>query len=169
MWFKVLDPLLDISLGRHYFAGLIPVSSKDNVIYQLNGFSNASNSAYGSVVYLRGILNGVAMVAIVFGRSKTVLRNQDSWPIARKELVAALTTAALSKQALNALELLGCKLYFWCDSRNVLRWIQNKDLRLDKFISRRIAKILFYSEPESWRYCYTSVNPADVASHPESV
>ena len=110
------------------------------------------------------------MVAIVFGRSKVVLRNQDSWPIARKELVAAVTTAELSKQALNALELPGCKLYFWCDSCNVLQWIQNKDLRLDKFISRRrIAKILLYSEPESWRYCNTSVNAADVASRPDGV
>ena len=75
MWFKVLDSLLDISLARHYFAVSIPVSPKDNVIYQLHGFSDAWNSAYGSVVYLRRILNGVAMVATVFGRSKVVLRN----------------------------------------------------------------------------------------------
>ena len=109
------------------------------------------------------------MVAIVFSRSKVVLRNQDSWPITRKELVAAVTTAELSKQALNALELLGCKLYFWCDSRNVLQWIQNKDLHLDKFISRRIAKILLYSEPESWRYCHNSLYPAYVASRPDGV
>ena len=106
----------------------------------------------------------MAIVAIVFGRSKVVLRNQDSLPIARKELVAVVTTAELSKQALNALGLLGCKLYFWCDSRNMLQWIQNKDLRLDKFVSRRIANILLYSEPVSWRYCHNSVNPADVAS-----
>ena len=33
MWFKVLDSLLDILLARHYFAGSIPVSPKDNEIY----------------------------------------------------------------------------------------------------------------------------------------
>ena len=103
------------------------------------------------------------------GRSKVVLRNQNSWPIARKELVAAVTTVELSKQALNALELPGCKLYFWCDSRNVLQWIQNRDLRLDKFISCRITKIVLYSELESWRYCHPSVNPEDVASRRDGV
>ena len=108
------------------------------------------------------------MVAIVFGGSKVVLRNQDSWPVARKELVASVTTAELSKQALNALEL-PCKLYFWYDSRTVLQWIQNKDLRLDKFISCRVAKILLYSESEGWRYCHTTVNPANVACRPGGV
>ena len=50
----------------------------------------------------------------------------------------------------------------------MLQWIQNKDLRLDKFISRRIAKILLYSEPESRRFCHTSVNPTDV-SRPDGI
>ena len=84
-------------------------------------------------------------------------------------MVAVVTTAELSKQALNALGLPGCKLYFRCDSRNMLQWIQNKDLRLDKFVCRRIANILLYSEPESWRYCHNSVNPADVASRSDGV
>ena len=70
MWFKVLNFLLDILLARHYFGGSILVSPKDNVIYQLHGFSDASNSANGSVVYLHRILNSLAMVAIVFDRKK---------------------------------------------------------------------------------------------------
>ena len=40
---------------------------------------------------------------------------------------------------------------------------------LDKFISRRIANILLYSEPERWRYCHSSVYPSDVASRPDGV
>jgi len=168
-WFQLLDCLLDISLARSYFAGSLPVTPQDQVIYQLHGFSDASSSAYGSVVYLRRIVNGVPMVSIVFGKSKVVLRHQESWPIARKELVAAVTTAELTKQAFDALGLPGCKLYFWCDSRTVLQWIHNKDLRLDKFISRRIARILLFADPGNWRYCHTSVNPADVASRPDGV
>ena len=109
------------------------------------------------------------MVSIVFGKSKVVLRHQESWTIARKELVAAVTTAELAKQAFDALRLPGCKIYFWCDSKNVLQWIHNKDLRLDRFISRRIAKILLLSDPDSWKYCHTSLNPADVASRRDGV
>ena len=168
-WFQLLDTLLDVSLARYYFEGFIPVSHKDHVIYQLHSFSDASNSSYGSVGNLRRLVNGVASVSIVFGRSKVVLRHQESWPIARKELVAALTTTELSRQAFEALELPGCERYFWCDSRNVLQWIKNKDLRLDRFISRRAEKILLLSEPTDWRYCPMSLNPADVASHPDDV
>ena len=120
---------------RYYFEDFIPVSPKDHVIYQLHSFSDASNSSYGTVVYLRRLVNGVASVSIVFGKSKVVLRHQESWPIARKELVGALTTTELSRQAFEALGLPGCERYFWCNSLNVLQWIKNKDLRLDRFIS----------------------------------
>ena len=102
-WFQLLDTLLDVSLAWYDFEGFISVSSKDRVIYQLHGFLDASNSSYGSVVYLRRLVNGVASVSIVFGRSKVVLRHQESLPIASKELVAALTTTELSRQAFEAL------------------------------------------------------------------
>ena len=89
--------------------------------------------------------------------------------MAHKELVAAVTTAELSKKAFVALEFPNCKQYFWSDSSNVLQWIKNKDLRLDRFISRRIEKICLLSKSEDWRYCPTNLNPADVASRPDGV
>ena len=72
-------------------------------------------------MYLRKLVNGLATVAIVWGKSKVVLRHQESWPIARKELVAAVTTAELSKKAFVALGFPNCKQYFWSDSGNVLQ------------------------------------------------
>ena len=168
-WFQLLESLLSYPVPRYYFEGSIPVSPTDQVIYQLHGFADASNCAYGLVVYLRRVVNGVATVSIVFGRGKVVLKHQESWPIARKELVAAVTTVELLKQAFEALALPNCKHYFWSDSRNVLQWIRNKELRLDRFISRRIEKILVLSESDSWRYCPTNVNPADVASRQDGV
>ena len=50
----------------------------------------------------------------------------------------------------------------------MLQWIKNKDLRLDRFISRRVEIILLLSQHTDWRYCPTSLNPADVASRPNS-
>ena len=111
-WFQLLESLLSCPVSRYYFEGSIPVSPTDQVIYQLHGFADASNCAYGSVVYLRRVVNGVATVSIVFGRSKVVLKHQESWPIARKELVAAVTTVELLKQAFDALALPNCKHYF---------------------------------------------------------
>ena len=69
-WFQLLDSLLDIALPRYYFEGSIPVSLQDHVISQLHSFSDASNNAYGSVVYLRGLVGGIRMVSVVFGKNK---------------------------------------------------------------------------------------------------
>ena len=140
---SVVSFLLDTSLATYYFEGSIPPSTQDHIIYQLHGFSDASKCAYGLVVYMRRLVNGVATVAIVWGKSKVVLRHQESWPIARKELVAAVTTAELSKKSFVVLGFPDCKQYFWSDSNNVLQWIKNKDLRLDRFISHRIEKFVY--------------------------
>ena len=56
-----------------------------------------------------------------------------------KELIAAVTTAELSKKVFVALGLSDCKQYFLSDSDNVLQWIKNKDLLLDRFIIFRAA------------------------------
>ena len=168
-WFQLFGFLLDTSLARYYFEGSIPPSPQDHIIYQLHSFSDASKCAYGSVVYLRRLVNGVATVAIVWRKSKVVLRHQESWLISRKELVTAVTTAELSKKAFVALGFPDCKQYFWSNSSNLLQWIKNKDLRLDRFVSRRIEKICLLSKSEDWRYCPTNLNPADVASRPDGV
>lgn len=108
-------------------------------------------------------------VAIIFGKSRVVLRHQQAWAIARKELVSALVASELLKQAVDSLRLPEVKQFLWSDSTSVLSWIKNPELRLDKFISRRVHRILLLSEPDEWNYCPTDSNPADVASRPDSV
>ena len=98
-----------------------------------------------------------------------VQRHQSSWPIAKKELVAALNATKLIKQAFDALHLDDCAKYFWCDSQTVLSWIRNTDLRLNKFISRRVDYILLFSNASDWRFCPTNVNAAHVGSRPNSI
>ena len=73
------------------------------------------------------------------------------------------------KQAFDALHLDDCAKYFWCDSRTVLSWIRNMNLRLTKFISRRFDYILLFSNASDWRFCPTNVNAADIGSRPNSI
>jgi len=47
-------------------------------------------------------------------------------------------------------------------------WIQNSDLRLSKFISRRIDIIRNLSCHAEWNYCCTDENPTDVTTRPVS-
>ena len=112
-------------------------------------------------------MNGIPAVPFVFGKCNIVLANQSSWPIARKELVAALNISKLLKQASDALKIPNSSNFFWCDSRTVLQWLKNPDLRLNKFITRRVNHILMLSSETEWRFCPSKLNAADVGSRPD--
>ena len=110
--------------------------SIDDVKYELHWFSNASNQAFSSVIYVHRLVNSTPSLTFIFGKCTIVQQHQSSWPIARKELTAAINTSKLMYQANEALKLDISKRYFWCDSQTVLSWIKNPDLHLNKFITR---------------------------------
>ena len=166
-WLQWLEMIKDFLLPRWYFLNADLSSPDDNVEFQLHGFSDASNLAFSSVIYLRRLVNGIPSVSFAFGKCDIVFANQSSWPIARKELVAALNTAKLLKQAPDALETPNCSNFFRCDSRMVLQWLKNPDLRLNKFITRRVNHILMLSSETEWRFCPSKLNAADVGSRPD--
>ena len=168
-WLHSLSLLQSFSLPRWLFLNSDIPCSIDDVKYELHGFSDASNQAFSSVIYLRRLVNGAPSVAFIFGKCTIVQRHQSSWAIARKELTAAVNTSKLMYQANEALKLDISKRYFWCDSKTVLSWIKNPDLRLNKFITRRIDHILMLSNESDWRFCPTNVNAADVGSRPNLI
>ena len=128
---------------------------------------DASNVIIPSVVYLRRLVNGIPVVSFVFGKCNIVLANQYSRPIAGKELIAALNTAKPLEQVPDALEIPNCSNFFWCDSGTVLQWLKNLDLRLNKFIMRRVYHILMLSSENEWRFCPGKLNAADVSLRPD--
>ena len=167
-WLNTLEEWKHLSLPRWYFehASLIPTDSESEPEYELHAFSDASNEGYGCVVYIRRTLHQSVCISLVFGKSRVVLKHQQNWPIAKKELFAAVISVELMAKAIDALQLPKCQKFFWCDSKVVLQWLSNPELRLDKFTSRRIDRILLYSQPHEWHFCPTDDNPADVASRP---
>ena len=166
-WLHSLERLKDFLLPRWYFLNAGLSSPDDNVEFQLHGFSDASNLAFSSVIYLRRLANGIPALSFVFSKCNIVLANQSSWPIATKELVAVSNTAKLLKQACDALKIPNCSNFFWCDSRTVLQWLKNPDLRLNKFITRRVNHILMLSSETEWCFCPSKLNAAYVGSRPD--
>ena len=71
--------------------------------------------------------------------------------------------------ASKALHRYRCSIHFWTDSQVVLKWIVNPDLHLERFVKRRVDKILVVSSPEAWNCVNTSVNLADVGNRESSV
>ena len=102
-WLCILEKWQDISLPRWYFANATETEfGAGNATYELHAFSDASSEAYDSVVYLHRVVDGISCVSFVFGKSHIVLRSQQNWAIARKELVAAVTSVELMKSASDA-------------------------------------------------------------------
>ena len=116
----------------------------NTAVYQLHGFCDASNLAFSYVVYLRRVVNSESQVAFFGGKSRLVLTHQASWVIGRKELEAAKLCCQLTSQAEAALSCLNCSVHLWTDSQVIVKWINNLDLHLVRFVKRRVDKILSF-------------------------
>ena len=84
-WLNTLEKWKHLSLPRWYFenASLTSTDSKSEPEYELHAFSDASNEAYGCVVYLRKTLHQSVCISLVFGISCVVLKHQQNWPFAK--------------------------------------------------------------------------------------
>ena len=71
-WLHSLSLLQSFSLSRWLFLNSGIPCSIDDVKYELHGFSNASNQAFSSVIYLRRLVNGAPSVAFIFGKCTIV-------------------------------------------------------------------------------------------------
>ena len=75
-WFANLKSLLSISLPRHYFGGSSMTKPDDDVTSQLHIFVD---DAFGAVVYIRRIVNGIVSVFLVFGKCRVALKREKSF------------------------------------------------------------------------------------------
>ncbi|XP_039539859.1 uncharacterized protein LOC120487658 [Pimephales promelas] len=156
-WEEELPQLPKISLSRSYFPLDVDVSA---ITLELHVFCDASESAYGSVAYLRGEdPQGQVHVAFVLARSRVAPKKQQSMP--RLELCAALTGAQLAQMIQRELTLQLRDTVLWSDSTTVLAWIKSESCRYKVFVGTRISEIQELTDHRAWRYVDTQNNPAD--------
>ena len=130
---------------------------------QIHHFSDASESGYGSVAYLRLTSEeGRSHCSFLMGKSRVAPLKQVTIP--RMELTAATVSVRLNKVMEKELEIPVNQKIFWTDSMPVLGYIENETTRFHTFLANRIAVIRDSSEPSEWRYVETECNPADDAS-----
>ena len=58
----------------------------DDVEFQLHGFSDASNLAFSSVIYLCRLVNGISVVSLVFVKCNTAWLISLRGPLVRRSL-----------------------------------------------------------------------------------
>ncbi|XP_053377557.1 uncharacterized protein LOC123564742 [Mercenaria mercenaria] len=158
-WLMNLPELSKVSIDRCLKPGKLDKSSK----IELHMFSDASEQAYGSAVYVKIYdAEGNSKCSLVMGKSR--LAPIKSIAIPRLELDAAVLAVKLYRLVKQELDLNIDKRYFWTDSMIVLGYIQNEKRRFKTFVANRLAIIHDVTTPQDWRYVPTKENPADLAS-----
>ena len=164
-WLKLVQDTRKVGvveLKRHYFRGS---SSADLQSAQLHGFADASEKAYGAVVYLRvELISGTVFTQLV--SSKTRVAPIDGETIPRMELMGALILARLISTVLTAFKgtLNIDSAFCWLDSQIALWWIWDVNKEFKQFVQNRVVEIRRLVKPTQWNYCPTESNPADICS-----
>lgn len=159
-WLSSLSGLTEISIDRCFKPSIIDNSTSR---VELHMFSDASEQAYGSAVYLKIYdVMGHSKCSLVIGKSR--LAPIKSISIPRLELAAAALSVKLYDLVSRELDMIIDERYFWTDSMIVLGYIQNEKKRFKTYVANRLAVIHETTSPKDWRYVPTKVNPADIAS-----
>ena len=142
---------MDVVIPRQYFTKSMASSQP----HQLHVFADASPVAYGAVAFLCQDND----VSFVMAKSRVAPLKQLTLP--KLELMGALTAAKLCEFISKALTHLTCSTHFWTDSQIVLHWLRGEK-RNNVFVAHHVTEILAVTEVDSWRFCPTKYNPADL-------
>ncbi|XP_075990248.1 uncharacterized protein LOC142985891 [Anticarsia gemmatalis] len=114
----------------------------DTCRLELHGFCDASQKAYGCVIYIKVIKQNKVDIKLIVGKSRLVpCKKEVSLP--RLELCGALLLSEVMikiKQALSPD--VDIKVHGWTDSMAVLGWLQGNPDRWKPFVSNRVRKIV---------------------------
>jgi len=130
------------------------------VSVSLHVFVDASQDAYGAVVYMRSEYSD-KKVLVSFITSKTKVAPLQSISIPRLELMGAVIGKRLGVSVAETLSIDKQNIIFWTDSTSVLWWIRGHSRQFKPFVANRIGEIQASVSPDRWRYVPTRENPAD--------
>ena len=130
---------------------------------QLHGFCDASEDAYGGVVYLHLTdPTGNTHTEIVVVKTKVSPIKRLSIP--RLELCGAQLLTKLLCHAKRILNIPVTSVFAWTDSTIVLTWLTGNPRRFKAYVGNRILFIIDQLPPDCWRHVASTQNPADCAS-----
>ncbi|XP_074649022.1 uncharacterized protein LOC141904335 [Tubulanus polymorphus] len=157
-WLENLATLEEIKVPRS-----LTTSCENSTKHELRYFSDASESGYGVVCYLRSVaINGETNCTFMMSKSRVSPLKKIT--IQRLELTAAAIAVRMNTAIQKEIELEISDVKYWTDSKTVLRYICNDTARYQTFVANRVNTIREGSNKEQWRYVPSSLNPADLAS-----
>ncbi|XP_048484474.1 uncharacterized protein LOC125490156 isoform X2 [Plutella xylostella] len=133
-------------------------------LIELVGFSDASNKAYGSCLYVRTIdYQGNVSMNLLCSKSRINPMTKLTTP--RLELNSALLLAKLAKKVYDTLKTkFSLNVYLYVDSTIVLAWLNTEPVKLSVYVANRVKMIRDLTKEFLWLYVNTTKNPADCLS-----
>ena len=152
-----LEGLESIKIDRCFFQ-----KGKTVEKIEIHGFSDASERAHGSVVYLR-IVYETGEIDVRFIAAKSKVNPIKKQRIPRLELLGACLLNKLVDTVRTALqeEIKGkhIEVFYWVDAMSTLCWIKNNK-PWTQYVRHRVTEILKLSDRNQWFFCPGQVNPA---------
>ncbi|KAL7286993.1 hypothetical protein TKK_0018791 [Trichogramma kaykai] len=124
----------------------------------LHGFSNASERAYATAIYL------VSQDASHLLTAKSKVAPICSVSVPQLELCGATLLARLMQKVLQDFNLTIASINCWKDSQIVLAWLQKPPCPWKVFVANRVSEIHSLLRNAAWSHVASKHNPADVAS-----
>nr|XP_015917540.1 uncharacterized protein LOC107447197 [Parasteatoda tepidariorum] len=129
----------------------------------LHGFTDASESAYGFVIYCKSYSDdGTFEMNLICGKSRISPLKRVTVP--RWELCAAFLLVRLITKVKSALQFESTDIFLWSDSMIVLSWIRKEPFHLKTYIANRVASIQDLTQVQQWRHVSSENNLADIIS-----
>ncbi len=131
-WRQELPLITSHSIPRFHFVKGQEVSS-----LQLHGFSDASDSAYAGVVYLRAVYTDTTVSTSLL-LAKTKVSSISGSTIPRKEFNGAQLLSKILVTVANVLSVPLADVFAWSDSTIVLCWLSMSPARLKPYVCSRV-------------------------------
>ncbi|GBN90505.1 hypothetical protein AVEN_67660-1 [Araneus ventricosus] len=133
------------------------------VAIDLHCFCDASDKAYGAVLYLCSKNeSGEVQTNILCSKSRVCPIKATTTP--RLELSAALLLARLVSKVISIIQVQINHIYMWSDSTITLAWIKTPHEKLKTYVSNRVKTINTLCPNFDWRHVNSADNPADLIS-----
>ena len=158
VWREELSQLINLELPRCYY-----LNEPTNEV-SLHGFSDASDKAYGAVIYVRATYaRHPPTVRLVVAKNRVVpLKEKRTTP--ELELCGAVLLSELLQTVQQTLDLEPNQVNAWSDSTTVLCWLKSVPTKYKIFVGNRITAATDCFSPSIWHHVPTDENPADLAS-----